>query len=432
MRGGPKEGAAGGERQGVLIKGARVLDPSLGLDALLDLWIKDGLIQGLDRGIKTPGALTIEAEGKVLVPGLIDVHVHLRDLQEAHKETIATGTRAAAKGGFTTVVSEPNTSPPLDSAENIDRWRRLARRDAVVNLYSKACITRGRRGQDLVSFSALARRRPFVVAATDDGNPVYDDRVMERAMKAARRWGILLASHCEDGPGGPFRGGRPYWSEPLYIERDLWLAERLEVPLHICHVSMAESLYLIRRAKARGVRVTCEVTPHHLLLSEEEASRIGPDAKVNPPLRRRRDVEALQEALAEGLIDVIASDHAPHHPDEKARGWQEAPFGVIGLETTWGVLYTHLVSKGVLDLGGLIERLSANPAKAFGLPGGSLLKGQRADITILDLEEEWEVLPEEFASKGRNTPFKGWRLRGRAWGTIVQGRPVMIGGRLLL
>jgi dihydroorotase len=428
---------------GLLIRGGRVVDPLLDLDDSLDILIEDGRISHIAPRIEKEGTPLLEAEGKVVVPGLIDMHVHLRDFNQAHKETIATGTRAAALGGYTTVVCEPNTDPPLDTLENLQQWISLAQRDGCVNLHTKVCITKGSKGEQLTHLKALARR-PWVVAATDDGNPVVNDKVMARAFDKAREYELLLTPHCEESPATihAFQKNNPliplpediarYKREPHYVARELELAEKTAWRVHICHVSMAVSLDLIRRARARWVPVTCEATPHHLTLTEKDAKKCGPDAKVNPPLRTKADVEALRQGLRDGTIDVIASDHAPHTPEEKARGWAEAPMGVIGLETTLGVVLTTLVHPGIITLSEAIERMSSNPAKILGLPGGSLAVDKPADITIIDMDEKWVVDPETFASKGRNTPFAGWRLRGKAYATIVGGKMVMREGDLLI
>jgi dihydroorotase len=427
----------------LLIRGGRVIDPLLDLDDYLDILIHQGLISRIAPHIENEGIPLLEAQGRVVVPGLIDMHCHLRDFNEADKETIATGTRAAALGGFTTVVCEPNTDPPLDNAKTLQRWIRLARQDGCVNVYTKVCITQGRRGDELTHFKALMRK-PWVVAATDDGNPVVKDEVMRRAFIKAREYELLLTPHCEESGATiqAFHQANPliplpeeialYKREPHYVARDLELAEKTNWRVHISHVSMAASLDLIRQARARWVPVTCEVTPHHLTLTEKDASKCGPDAKVNPPLRHKEDVEALRQGLKDGTIDVIASDHAPHTPAEKARGWEEAPMGAIGLETTLGVVLTALVQPGIITLSQAIERMSSNPARILGIPGGSLEVGTPADITIIDLEKKWVVDSSAFASKGRNTPFTGWRLRGKAYATIVRGEVVMKAGELLV
>jgi dihydroorotase len=287
-------------------------------------------------------------------------------------------------------------------------------------------------------------RRPWVVAATDDGNPVVKEEVMERAFVQAREHDVLLTPHCEESGATikAFQQANPliplpdeialYKREPFYVARDLRLAEKTNWRVHICHVSMAQSLALISRARARWVPVTCEATPHHLTLTEKDAMRCGTDGKVNPPLRQKADVEALRQGLKDGTIDCIASDHAPHTPAEKARGWAEAPMGAIGLETTLGVVLTALVHPGIITLTQAIERMSSNPARILGIPAGSLEKGNPADITIIDLDKKWVVDPAAFASKGRNTPFAGWRLQGKAYATIVRGEIVMKAGELLV
>jgi len=427
----------------LLIRGGRVIDPLLELDDYLDILIEEGLISRIAPRIEKEGVPLLEAQGKVVAPGLIDMHCHLRDFTEHQKETVATGTRAAALGGFTTVVCEPNTDPPMDNVETLQRWIKLAKQDGCVNLYTKVCITKGRRGEQLTHLKALVCK-PWVVAATDDGNPVVKDEVMGRAFAKAREHELLLTPHCEESGATirAFQQANPliplpdaialYKREPYYVARDLMLAEKANWRVHICHVSMAESLDLIRRARARWVPVTCEATPHHLTLTEKDAGKCGPAAKTNPPLRQKEDVEALRQGLRDGTIDVIASDHAPHTPEEKARGWEEAPMGAIGLETTLGVVLTALVHPGIITLAEAIERMSSNPAKILGLPGGSLAVGKPADITIIDLDEKWVVDPPSFASKGRNTPFTGWRLRGKAYATIVKGEVVMKAGELLV
>jgi dihydroorotase len=428
---------------GLLISGGRVVDPLLDLDDSLDILIEDGRISHIAPRIEKEGIPLLEAEGKVVVPGLIDMHVHLRDFNQSHKETIATGTRAAALGGYTTVVCEPNSDPPLDTLENLQQWISRAQRDGCVNLHTKVCITKGSKGEQLTHLKVLARR-PWVVAATDDGNPVVNDKVMERAFVKAREYDLLLTPHCEESPATirAFQKNNPliplpediarYKREPHYVARELGLAEKTAWRVHICHVSMALSLDLIRRARARWVPVTCEATPHHLTLTEKDAKKCGPDAKVNPPLRTKEDVDALRQGLRDGTIDVIASDHAPHAPEEKARGWEEAPMGVIGLETTLGVILTTLVHPGIITLSEAIERMSSNPAKILGLPGGSLAVGKPANVTIIDMDKKWVVDPSTFASKGRNTPFAGWRLKGKAYATIVGGAVVMREGELLV
>lgn len=431
------------DKLALLIRGGRVVDPLLGLDRPSDILIEEGRISAIAPGIEKDGVPILEAQGKLVAPGLIDMHVHLRDFNEPHKETIYTGTRAAALGGFTTLVCEPNTDPALDNCRILGRWFRLAQSDGCVNLYTKVCITKGGNGERLTRLKALFRR-PWVIAATDDGNPVMKDKVMERAFLKAREYDLLLTPHCEESPATiqAFQRNNPFFplpeemanfrKEPSYVARELELAERANWRVHISHVTLGDSLDLIRRAKAKGVKVTCEATPHHLTLSEEETNKYGTDAKVNPPLRKKEDVEALRKGLRDGTIDVIASDHAPHTPEEKSRGWEEAPMGVIGLETTLGVVLTALVHPGVITMAEAIARMSSNPATILGLAGGSLAVGKAADVTIIDTDVEWVVDPRTFTSKGRNTPFRGWQLKGKAYATIVGGKVVMKGGELLV
>ncbi len=420
-----------------------MVDPLLELDGQLDILVEGGYISHIAPAIVKEGVPLLDARGLVVVPGLIDMHCHLRDFKEAYKETIATGTRAAALGGYTAVVCEPNVDPPLDNRNTVLRWIERAKREGCIRVYTKVCITKGREGKRLTNLKAL-HIRPWVVAATDDGNPVVDDVVMARAFATARRQELLLTPHCEESPASieAFKQLNPlipvpeeltlYKREPHYVARDLALAKEAKWRVHISHITMATSLELVRQARRERVAVTCEATPHHLTLTEKDAIKCGPDAKVNPPLRDKDDVEALRTGLKDGTIDVIATDHAPHAPEEKARGWQEAPFGVIGLETALGVVLTKLVHPGIITLAEAIEKMSTNPARILGIPGGCLAVGNPADITVIDLDREWIVDPERFVSKGRNTPFKGWRLRGKAYATIVGGRVIMRDGELLV
>ena len=420
-----------------------MVDPILCLDGPFDILIEAGYISKIAPAISKHGIPVLDIQGKAAVPGLIDMHVHLRDFNEAHKETIATGTKAAAMGGFTTVICEPNTDPPMDNCQMVQKLSRLSQRNAYVNLYTKVCITKNRRGERLTKLKSLSRR-PWVVAATDDGNPVVKEEVMKRAFLKAKDCTLLLTPHCEESPAtlqasqknqddSTFHQEITYYKrEPYYVARELELAKRATWRVHISHVSMGASLESIRQAKSEGVQVTCEVTPHHLTLSEEEVGRCGTDAKVNPPLRSREDVDALRRGIKDGTVDVIASDHAPHTPEEKARGWKEAPFGVIGLETTLGVVLTSLVHSGTISLAKAIALMSSNPAKILGIPGGCLAVGNPADITIIDLDKEWVVDPHSFYSKGHNTPFRGWRLKGKAYATIVGGKIVMKNGEVVI
>jgi dihydroorotase len=423
----------------LLIAGGRVVDPSLGLDEYMDILIEDGCIRDISPRLRKPGVAVLDADGRVVCPGLIDIHVHFRDFGQAYKETIATGSRAAAMGGFTTVVCEPNSVPPVDNVTMLDRWIRRVRRHGCVNAYTLVCITRGSAGMHLTRLDSLSERGA-VVGATDDGNPVVRDTVMQRAFAASRKYHVLLTPHCEESPASIALRRRispqepltddvlTYRREPAYIERDILFAEQMGCPVHISHVSMAASVMLIRAARARGAAVSGEATPHHLTLTADAVREHGTNAKVNPPLRTEHDVAALRGALQDGTVEIIASDHAPHAPEEKAREWNEAPFGVIGLETTLGVILTSLVHPGIMTLSQAVACMSTNPARILKLPGGTLDIGVPADVTIVDPDLRWTVDASSFLSKGRNTPFNGWMLRGKAVTTMVRGQVMMKDG----
>ncbi|RLA85158.1 MAG: dihydroorotase [Deltaproteobacteria bacterium] len=411
----------------ILIKGPRVVDPLLGIDRELDVLLDGARIREIGKGLWRAGARVVEARGKMLFPGLVDLHAHLRDLGESHKETIFTGSRAAALGGFTTVVNMPNTLPPLDSPEVLLKWKEKVRKDAAVRVFTMVCISKGRRGEQLSPLEEMSRD-PLVVGATDDGNPVRSEGLMRRALEISQRTGILIADHPEDGPGQKPLGSRDFWSEPLYVERDLMLLRETGGRLHLQHISMEESLKLIRQAKEKGLGVTCETTPHHLILFDGQG--LGPNAKVNPPLRNRRDVEALREALKEGIIDAIATDHAPHSPEEKARGWEEAPFGISGIEVALPLVYAELVTRDLLRLEEMVKLMSQSPARIMGIDPPRIQEGARADFVIFDPEIQWVLKPQSLFSKGKNTPFSGKCLTGKVWATFVEGRAIVLEGYL--
>jgi len=393
------------------------------------------LASGSAEALSLAGHEVLDAGGKLLAPGFIDMHVHLRDPGFEHKETIATGTRAAACGGFTTVACMPNTRPVADSPEVIRTILSKAEEEGSVRVLPYASITRGELGRELTDFAAL--KEAGAVAFTDDGVGVQNARMMKEAFVRARELDMTVVAHCEedsllDGAAvteGNFARkhglkGIPNESEAIPISRDVLLAEATGARYHVCHVSTEQSVRVIRDAKRVGIRVTAEVCPHHLLLSDEDIP--GPDAnyKMNPPLRTPRDVRAVIEGLEDGTIDILVTDHAPHSAEEKAKGLQLAPFGIVGLETAFPLLYTRFVAAGRWTLPFLLERLTAKPAEVFGLPYGRLETGAPADLTIVDLEEEREVNPECFASKSRNTPFDGWKLKGWPKVTVAGGRIV--------
>ena len=430
------------------ILGARVMDPSRGVDERLALDVEDGRIVALEASPGGPADETLEVDGLWLVPGFVDLHTHLREPGLEYKETVETGTRAAARGGFTTVCAMPNTEPPLDSRPAIESLLREVEASAIIRVLPIGCITRGRAGHELAPAGELAAAG--VVALSDDGDAVNDARLMRHALEYSTRFNLPVAQHCEDArlvlDGQMHEGwvatrlglrGRPASAEETFVARDIALAELTGAHLHICHVSTAGSVALIRAARERGAQVTAEVTPHHLTLTHEEvafgndyASLIyNTNAKVNPPLREERDVEALAEALRDGVIDAIATDHAPHAAMDKEIEFDLAAPGMSMLETALG-LCLRLVHDGTLSLPTLIERLTTGPVRTFhlerpGLEGiGTLAPGAVGDVTIIDPNEEWVVDPERFHSTGHNTPLTGKTLRGRVIATIAGGTVV--------
>jgi len=422
----------------LLIKNGRVTDPRNGIDDLLDVLVEDGTIKGIAPEIKSEDAVLINASNKVVTPGLIDMHVHFRQPgRHEYKETIRTGSRAAAKGGFTTVVCEPNTVPPIDCKKRVKQVLDIAQKDSVVNLYTKECITKGMKGREIVNVKWGVEQG--AIALTDDGFPVASIDIMGKAAKEAKKYGIPICPHCEETrlkgrkePSILWRkealAYRHYNSEAEYIERDIHIVRDTGCQFHFPHVSLAKSIARIAQAKKEGLPVTAEASPHHFTLTAQDAKEIGPNAVVNPPLRTIKDVESIKEALRNGTIDVIATDHAPHAPYEKAS--KKPPFGIIGVETSLGIVLTHLVQPGILSLSSAIEKMTANPAKILNLRRGELGVGMPADVTIIDLDKEWTVNVDEFESKGRNCPFDGWKLKGKAVMTIVGGKIAMSEGKI--
>ncbi len=379
------------------------------------------------------GDRVVPLGGRCLVPGFVDVHVHLREPGFPQKETIATGTAAAARGGYTAVCSMPNLRPAPDTPETLGLQRDIIRRDAVVRVYPYGCITMGQRGcGELVDFAALA---PYAVGFSDDGRGVQSEELMAEAMRRAAAVGRPIVAHCEvdellrggyihDGAYCRAHGHRGICSESEWrqVERDIRLVGQTGCRYHVCHVSTKESVELVRRAKAAGLPVSCETAPHYLLLTDEDLREEG-RFKMNPPLRGRADREALLAGIADGTIEAIATDHAPHTAEEKSRGLAGSAMGIVGLECAFPLLYTHLVLPGVVSLERLVTLMAVNPRRLFGLEGG-VAAGDAADFTVLDLDARWEVDPAAFLSKGRATPFEGWRVQGRAVLTVVGGREV--------
>ena len=425
----------------VLIRGGRVVDPSQGTDAVLDLLLADGAVAALGESIEAPeGAEVIDASGLVVAPGLIDVHVHLREPGFEHKETIASGARAAAAGGFTAVVAMPNTDPPMDSPGTVGFVRAQGLRAGGARVYPSGCITLGQAGEQLTEFGELVGAG--AVCVTDDGKPVMNAGLLRMALEYSRSFDLPVALHEEEltlSRGGTMNEGIiatrlgltgiPNASEDVMIARDLMLAELTGARLHVQHVATRGGVELIRAAKAKGVRVTAEGSPHHFTLTDEAVAWYNTNAKMNPPLRSAADRDAVRAGVADGTLDVIATDHAPHHYDEKEQAFEDAPNGIVGLETAVGLAYTELVATGLIDLPAMVERMSCAPARAMAIAGGTLKPGAIADVTLLDPHLEWTVDPAQFLSRSRNTPFGGRKLRCRAVRTIVGGRTVWEGGR---
>lgn len=423
----------------ILLRGGRVLDPSSTLDQVGDVLLVNGVIEhaGPPLGeVRRDGDLIdIDCTGRIVSPGFIDVHCHLREPGREDVETIATGARAAAAGGFTAVCAMPNTDPVTDNQAAVGFIIRQAQRASGARVYPIGAISVGQRGMALAEFGEMIGAG--AVALSDDGKPVANAQLMRTALEYARTFNVPVADHCEEptlAEGGAMNEGIvsarlglkgiPSEAEEIMVIRDILLARRTGGHVHLCHMSTVGSVELIRWGKDRGIRVTAEVCPHHLALTEESVGNYDTNAKMNPPLRTAADVAALREAVRDGTIDLVATDHAPHHYDEKEREFADAPNGIVGLETALAVVATNLVVPGILDFGTLVDRMSCAPARTFGLPGGNLRRGSVADITVFDPAAQWSVDPSRFLSKGRNTPFAGMALTGRATCTIVSGQIV--------
>jgi dihydroorotase len=426
----------GEDRLTLLIRGGRVIDPASSVDAVQDVLVEDGKVARVGGTLAAPqGATVIDAAGKWVCPGFIDMHVHLREPGQEYKETVATGTRAAAAGGFTAVCCMANTHPVNDNRAVTDYILAKAASEGVVRVYPIGAVTRGLEGKELAELAELAEAG--CVAFSDDGKCVMNAELYRRAMEYTLPFGAPLISHAEDhtlSHGGCMNegvvstelglSGIPAAAEDVMVARDIVLAELTGAHVHIAHLSTAGAVRLVRDAKARGLRVTAEVTPHHLLLTEEAVRSWDPNAKMAPPLRTKRDTEALIEALADGTIDCVATDHAPHASSEKEGEFDHAANGIVGLETAVSLLLDRLVRPGLLPVATLVSRLSRDPARLLRLPGGSLGAGAPADLTLIDPDGAVTIDPARFKSKSRNTPFGGWTATGRPWKTIVGGKVV--------
>ena len=419
----------------LLLRGGRVVDPSQDLDRRADLLLEDGKVVAVGNLAAGKGHEVIDVAGCVVTPGFVDMHVHLREPGREDKETILTGSRAAAAGGFTSIVCMPNTTPVNDNAAITRFILERAAEAGLVNVYPTGAITLGSRGEQLAEIGEM--HAAGIVAVTDDGRPVQNSQVMRRAMEYARIFDILVMDHCEDlflAAGGCMNEGQASTrlglrgmsraAEELHVVRDIILSRITGGRVHILHLSTRESLDQVRAAKAQGIRVTCEVLPHHFTLTDDDIQDFDTDFKMMPPLRERADVEAMLEGLADGSIDCLATDHAPHTRLDKEEPFEEAASGVIGMETAIPICWEHLVRAGVVPVPRLVELFSLNPSRILKLGKGTLAEGADADVTVIDPDRRQVVDPSRFRSKGRNCPFRGWQLRGAPVLTVVGGRVV--------
>ncbi len=419
----------------LLLRNGAIIDPSQGLEAERDLLIRDGRIVAIDEHINEKGAEIFDAAGLIVAPGFIDLHVHLREPGFEYKETIASGARAAVAGGFTSVCCMPNTNPVNDNSSVTSFIIEQARAAKMASVFPIGAITQGSKGEQLAEIGEM--KSAGIVAISDDGKPVSDSGIMRRAMEYSRDFDLVVVDHCEDCCGaagwamheGEYSAlmglnGLPGAAEDLHVARDITLAELTGARVHIAHISTARSVELVRQAKRRGLAVTCEVTPHHFTLTDRDVYESGYDTnfKMAPPLRSQSDLEAVLEGLRDGTIDAIATDHAPHHANEKMLEFDRAPNGIIGLETAVSLTLDRLVHRGVISLSRMVELLSTNPARVFKLDRGTLKVGAVADVAIFDPKKQIKVDAAKFQSKSRNTPFDGWELKGRPVAAIVGGR----------
>ena len=426
----------------IIIKGGKILDPSSSTDRRADILIDHGKIQRISKDIDVAGVRIMDATGKTIVPGFIDAHVHLREPGYEYKESIRTGTMAAAAGGFTTVACMPNTNPAIHTKEIVEYVMDKAKREGIVHVLPIGSITMDIEGKKLSEIGAMVNAG--IVAISDDGKTSMDISIMEEAIQTAKKYNIPLIDHCEDhhlAANGSINEGKavkrtglkgiPNEAEWTIVARDINLSKVYGAHVHIAHVSTKESVDLIRKAKHEGINITCEVCPHHFALTDEVVERYKTETKVNPPLRSAKDVNAIIEGIVDGTIDIIATDHAPHDAESKAVSYENASFGISGLETAFSISHMELVVKNKISLGHLIEMLTNRPAKILNIRKGSLMVGSDADITILDLNKTEYIDSSIFLSKGKNTPFNEKMVKGKVISTLVNGKMVMDGGKII-
>lgn len=417
-----------------LIQGGRLIDPAQGIDAVLDLLIEDNIVLQVAEHIEDAQAQVVDAAGLIVMPGFIDLHVHLREPGFEYKETVMTGAQAAARGGVTTICPMPNTKPVIDSPERVRDLLERAK-EAPVHVLPVGAVTIGQEGKELADIAGM--KEAGAVALSEDGKSVMDSLLFRHGLQAAAKAGLPMFSHCEDKPlvdGGVMNAGPKAEAlglpgitnavEDVIVARDIFMAKETGCQLHLCHCSTADSVAMMRLAKEQGLAVTAEVCPHHFTMSDDEITEDHGRFKMNPPLRSRQDVQALQQGLRDGIMDVISTDHAPHGAEEKDQSMLKAPFGIVGLETSFALGYTELVRGGYLSLSELVEKMSTNPAKVLGIPKGTLAEGSIADLVIARIDTEYTIDSSTFASKGKNTPFDGKKVFGRIEKTFVDGKLV--------
>jgi len=425
----------------ILIKNGRIINPAAGFDKVADLLISGKKVEKIGKNISEAADKTIDAKGRIVIPGLIDVHVHLREPGFEYKETIESGSHAAAAGGFTTICCMPNTKPVIDSEIMVEYIKLKAKREAVVNVLPIGAITKGQNGEELAEIGKMAKAG--ACAISEDGKSVENSGLLKTAMNYSKMFSIPVLSHCEDKSlvsGGCMNAGEQCQimglkgisndSEDVIVARDIILAKSTGAKLHLCHVSTKGAIDLIKDAKARGQEISAEITPHHFTLDDTAVNSYNANTKMNPPLRSKEDVEAVRQALKDGTVDIIATDHAPHSSDEKNCEYENAAFGIVGLETALSLGLTVLVDGGYLTESQLIEKMSVNPAKLLGIQKGNISEGFEADITIVDPNAEYLIDSSTFLSKGKNTAFNGYKVRGKVETTIVGGKIVYEKGKI--